>query len=158
MTGATIEKIRLGVVVERRTASNPWQDHLWRPVEVLPGGPEAPKWRVLGEGPGWIRFYTGLLPLELFRKETEGYKRNLASETPVVYVVLRADGDGRMAPFHVTACPYEAAAYQISGDEVVEGVPMPAAVGVLVEDFVARWHVDEPFVKRKQKPKVEGRS
>ncbi len=151
------DKLMLGVVIERRAAANPWQDHLWRPVEVIAGGPEVAAWLVLGEGEGWTRFYAGALPLELFHRETEGYRRNLSGEPPVVYVILRPGDTGRMVPFHVTVCPYEAGAYQISGDEVVEGVPMPPAVGALVEAFVARWHVDEPFVKRKLKPQGEER-
>lgn len=149
------DKLMLGVVIERRTATNPWQDYLWRPVEVIAGGPELDAWRVLAEGEGWTRFYAGTLPLELFRGETEGYRRNLSGEPPVVYVILRPGEGGVMVPFHVTACPYEAGAYQISGDEVVEGVPMPPEVGAMVEAFIARWHVDEPFVKRKLKPHRE---
>lgn len=153
------ESLLLGVVLERRDAANPWIDAVWRPVEVLPGGPPANDWRLLGEGPGWRRWYAGAFPIELFRKETEGYRRNLIAERPVVYVVLRpAERGGApvMQPCHVTVDPFEADSYQISGDEVVEGVPMPPEVAMLVQAFVDAWHVDEPFVKRKQKPKAPG--
>ncbi len=151
------DRIPLGVVVERRAAANPWADHVWRPVEVVVGGPPEP-WRPLPEAAGAARFYAGGLVLELFRKETEGYRRNLSEPRPVVYVVLRPaerDGAAVMAPFRVTVCPYEASGYQVSGDEIVEGVAMPPQVGAAVQAFVDRFHVDEPFVKRKQKPKVD---
>ncbi len=60
--------------------------------------------------------------------------------------------DHDVVPFLVTACPYEAESYIESGDEIVEGVPMPDVVLAWVEDFVEAHHVEEPFKKRKRKP------
>ena len=79
----------LGVVIERRDIDNPWQDHAWRAVAVIPGAPEAESWRVLNRGEDWVQYHAATLPLELHRKETEAYKVNLAEQTPVIYVVLR---------------------------------------------------------------------
>src|SRR5687768_1486292 len=49
------------------------------------------------------------------------------------------------------APPLEAEGYLSGGDEIVEGVPMPGPVIAWLEDFVARHHVERPFVKRKRK-------
>ena len=92
--------------------------------------------------------------LELFRGETEGYLTNLSQNPPVVYVVLRRNEDGEgleFEPFLATVCPYEAMGYTTGGDEIVEGVPMPPEIVAWLREFVARHHVDEPFLKRKNK-------
>ena len=51
----------------------------------------------------------------------------------------------------ITASPVEAESYQSSGEIFVEGVPMPEPVIAWLEAFVARHHVERPFVKRKRK-------
>ena len=159
------ETLPLGVVLERRRSDNPWVDHSWCPVAVLPGAPARdPKgdWPVLREGDGWARYHAGTLPLELFPRETEGYKVNLAQEPPRVFVVLRGAEDAECAhevvPFHVTVCPYEAQDYLDSGEEIVEGVAMPPDVVAFVQAYVDRHHVDEPFYKRKRKPHAADRA
>jgi len=146
--------IELGVVIERREIDNPWQDFDYRPVAVFAGAGPTDDWRALERGDGWTRFHAATLPLELFRGETEGYKSNLAQDPPSVYVVLRPGEEADEAdvePFLITVCPYEAAGYTESGDELVEGVTMPAEARQLVEAFVEAHHVDEPFKKRKRK-------
>lgn len=147
-------RITIGVVLERRASRHAWQDHDWRPVEAVVGGlPTAPG-SLLWQAGDRARYFGGNLDIELFRKDTEGYKRNLSGEVPLVYVVLRAaEGEAEVAPFLATACPYEAEAYMVSGDERVDGVPMPPEVVDLVQRWVERHHVDEPFIKRRQKPK-----
>ena len=155
---ALIERARampMGVVIERREVDHAWQDHCWRPVSVIPGAGPVDGWQVLDSGAGWTRFHAATLDLELHRKETEAYKVNLSSAPPRVYVCLRVEEEapdpGReVAPFLVTASPYEAQDYIDSGDDIVEGVPMPEGVIAWIQDFVARHHVDEPFVKRKR--------
>ncbi|MCW5698909.1 MAG: DUF3305 domain-containing protein [Rhodospirillales bacterium] len=152
-------RMRLGIVVERRDSSHTWGAPQWRPIAVMPGvGPDAPP-RCLREGAGWSHWLAGSLELELFRRETEGYRLNLFSNSPQVFVVVRPaeDSDG-VEPFLATACPYEAQDYMDSGEETVEGVAMPEAVTAWVQAFVDRHHQDEPFVKRKQKPKTRTES
>lgn len=162
MAGSAVQKdqarLPLGIVVERRRLANPWIDHSWHPVAVIPGaGPLAPEgdWVLLGEGEGWARYHAGTLSLELFRRETEGYRLNLSQQPPRLFVVLRAveeaGVDHELLPFLVTACPYEAQDYLDSGEEQVEAVAMPEAVIAFVQSYVDRHHVDEPFYKRKRK-------
>ena len=143
----------VSVVVERRTVQSQWVDHVWRPIGVLPIAAND-HGKLLAEGEGWSQFHGGTLDLELFRGETEGYLNNLSQVPPVVYVVLRRNEEAEgleYEPFLVTACPYEAMGYSEGNDDVVEAVPMPPEIMVWLQDFVARHHVDTPFVKRKNK-------
>ena len=145
----------VGVVVERRDSSNPWVDHVWTPIAVIPNPPEPDTpWRALRQGDGWAHFLARTLTLEIFKGETDGYLENLRQTPPSVFVVLRQGEereDNDIEPFRVTVCPYEAMGYIESGDEIVEGVPMPEEIGAWVRAFVDHHHVEEPFRKRKNK-------
>lgn len=162
MTVKKTEKMPVGVVVERRISDNRWLDYSWHPVAVIPGAPplgDDGEWRLMREGEGWTQFLIGTMNLELFRGETEGYRVNLSS-TPQIYIVLtpgeEAD-ESDIVPFLVTACPYEAESYTESGEEIVEGVPMPSEVQGWIEAFVDQHHVDQPFKKRKNKKAYDPR-
>lgn len=146
--------LNVGVVLETQPSTHPWGEDTVVPVAVVPGlGAEAP-WRDLGTVGDRQRWCSPGLPVELFPKETEGYRYNLSAPEPAVYVVLRpAEGRLSREPFHVTVCPYEAETYLDGGDSTVETVPMPPEVLSWVQAFVERHHHDRPFVKRKQKPK-----
>jgi len=151
------EIMPVGLVVERRKSGHPWQDHTWHVVGVLPDYTDEEEWRILQQGEGWVQYYAGSRDIELFRKETEGYKVNLSNDPPLVYVVLRPgedEDDHEVIPFIATVCPYEAQDYQDTGEEQVEGVAMPPEIAAWVQDFVNCHHVDEPFVKRKRKKKT----
>ena len=157
------EILPLGVVVERRRVDHPWKDFSWRPVAVIPGAPPidpSGEWTVLRSGEDWEQYHCGTLPLELFRRETEGYKVNLTQDPPQVFVLLRSDDDpeGRheFLPFLVTASPYEAQDYLDSGEEIVEGVAMPPDVTAFVQAFVDTHHVDEVFHKRRRQKARSG--
>lgn len=157
------DRMSVGIVLERRDSDHPWQEHVWRTRAIMPGGGPAGGWRVLDAGPGWTRHYAGSLDLQLFRRETEGYRQNLSRDPPSVYVVLRpgdgedaGDGGREVVPFLITACPFEAQDYMDSGEETVERVPMPTEMAAWVRAFIDRHHVEEPFIKRKQKPKQCG--
>ncbi|WP_366554376.1 DUF3305 domain-containing protein [Aquibaculum sediminis] len=166
MTDATeelkrIETLPLGVVLEQRRSKHPWQDYSWRPVDVLVGAPERDprgEWLTLreeGEGEAAL-FHAGTLSLELHRKDTPELKMNLQQRQPLVYVVLRKGVDAGSrhpwVPLLVTANVMEAEFYSVSGEELVEGVPMPVPVHAFIEAFVAQHHVEVPFYKRKRKP------
>lgn len=149
-----VERMRLGVVVERRRSDHPWQDHSLRPVAVLADALEIAAGRLIAEGPGWQRYHAGTLALELFPKETEAYRINLTSAEPAVYVILRWRGPGEgheIEPFHVTASAEEVQDYLDAGSDVIEAVPMPPVVRAWLEDYVARHHQPERFEKRERK-------
>ena len=158
-TDKICESLPLGIVLEKASIEHRWASHRWRPVDVIPGAPALDPtgpWRILDSGERWTRFHAGTLPIELYRKETEGYRLNLSQEPPRLFVILRSGEDAESehdwVPIHATACPYEAQDYLDSGDDLVEAVAMPPAIVAFVQDFVDRYHVDEPFVKRKRKP------
>lgn len=142
-------RMPLGVVVERRELDNRWQQWSWRPVAVIPGAAPVGDWQELQRGERLVRWHAATLPLVLHRKETEGYRYNLSGRVPAVYVGLRRQSGGpfEVAPFLVTASPYEAQSY---ADDIVEAVAMPDGLIAWVQDFVGRHHVDEPFRKRRR--------
>jgi hypothetical protein len=148
-------EIPLGIVVERRDVDHPWQDHEFVPVGIIPGAADTDSWRELARGDGWVRYHVGTLPLELHRKETESYKVNLSNDPPMIYVMLSTnddpDSDEEVALSMVTASPYDAQDYLDSGEDILEGIPMPEDLVAWIQSFIDRHHVDEPFYKRKRK-------
>ena len=50
-------------------------------------------------------------------------------------------------------CPAEGEAFSDAGSNLVEAVPMPAEIAVIVDRFVATHHVERPFVKRQRDQK-----
>jgi hypothetical protein len=148
------ERLAVGVVLERRHIAHIWQEYVWHPVAVLPSAPAVAEPRLLRQGEGWDWYHMATLELELFPRETDGYRHNLLQTRPLVYVLWRhpqEDPEGWPVPFHVTVCPYEAQDYLDGGDVVVEGVAMPETVAQWLQDFISRHPVDEPFEKRRRK-------
>jgi hypothetical protein len=149
LTWAALIRIPVGVVVERCKAESPWLDFLVRPVSVLAGVPAAQPWTVIHAAGDLTTFYAGDAVVELHRTETANYRNNLASGTPLLWVVLRP-GPGQVGfdLLSVTADPAEGEALTGAGDDLVESVPMPGYVREIVENFVAEHHVEQPFFKR----------
>jgi hypothetical protein len=145
--------IPLGVVIARDKIDHPWQEYAWRPVSVFLNAPEAGEWRELRREEKSVHYHAATLPLELHAKETIGYRANLETGDPLVYVVLRAASDAAR-PIEVaaiTASPYDAQVYGYDMDgEIVGSVAMPDALIELLEAFVAEHHVEERFVKRQR--------
>jgi len=148
---APLVRIPVGVVVERRKTRSAWADVLWRPVAVLVGRPDAEPWTPLTtEGDAAI-FYAGPAEIELYRAETENYRRNLASDAPSIWVALQTTGGE--PPFEiagVTADPAEGEGLTEPGQAIVEAVAMPAPVREALAAFVAEHHVEHVFEKRKR--------
>jgi len=144
--------IPVGVVVERSKGSGRWAEFLWRPSRVLAGVPDTPVWTQLSEEGERATFYAGAADIELHRTETANYRDNLTTGSPLLWVVLRptgADPPYRLAL--VTADPAEGEALAALGnDDMIDSVPMPAAVEEAVAAFVAEHHVERAFVKRKR--------
>ena len=159
LTGIEVEmtaavSMPIGVIVAREDIDSQWEDHVWRPIGVLPGAPEIEEWTELRRGEGVVHYHAATVPLELFRKETDSYKFNLEGLEPAIYIVLsdqEDDEDDRPLSVHmVTVCPYEAADYLDSGEQIVEPVAMPPEVFALVSDFIEEHHVEQKFKKRKR--------
>ena len=160
---SALESLSIGIVVEQKSIVNRWQDYSWAPIAVLPGvlnSRISGNWKLLREGKDWKHYLIGALELELFRGETEGYRYNLSNEPPRVYVVLSPGeelDDQDVIPFLATICPYEAESYSENGEDIVEGVLMPLEIVEWVQAFIDKYHVDQPFKKRKQKKAYDPR-
>jgi Protein of unknown function (DUF3305) len=151
LSAAALFSIPVGVVVERRKATSPWLEFVWQPVAVLPGVPAAEPWTTLGPVGDAARFFAGTAAVHLYRTETANYIGNLASEAPLLWVVLRPTE--RHPPYEVvavTADPAEGEAFTEAGDDLVDTVPMPAEIRHALEAFVAEHHVARPFFKRQR--------
>jgi hypothetical protein len=144
-------RIPIGVVAERRKAMSPWLDAVWRPSAVLSGVPEAAAWTVLATAGDAATFYVGAAEIELYRTETDHYRSNLDSGAPSVWIALRPTGtQPPYTLFAVTADPAEGESFTQTGDDLVDAVPMPAAVREIVEAFVAEHHIEQPVHRRKR--------
>lgn len=147
----------LGIVLETRPSRHRWGKTTYRVVDLLPGAPPA-DWKLLREQDGVAVYHMATLPLHLHRRETEAYRLNLASDRPAVFTILRPRQPGTPGrdyhAYEVTVSAYEGQHFLDCGDDMVEAVPMPAAVRALVEDFIDRHHVDEAFKKRKRDAKA----
>ena len=142
--------VPIGIVLRRTPGATRWVRHTWRAVAAIPGaGPAVPC--APSEG-GASEIHAATLTLALWRSDTEAYRVALAARSPSLYVVLRPGrvADATPRPLLVTASPYEAQDYADSSEDVVEPVPMPAAVAALLSGFVEEHHEDEAFVKRRR--------
>ena len=144
-------RIPVGVVVERHKATSPWLDSVWRSVAVLSGLPDAAPWTAIDAVEDVATFYVGAAEIELFRTEADHYRSNLASGAPSVWVALQPTGvEPPYDLFAVTADPAEGESYTQAGGDLVDAVPMPAAIRQIVEAFVAEHHVEQPIYRRKR--------
>lgn len=151
MNSVPLPHMTVGVVVERRKADSPWVDFLWRPVGILPDAADMADWSVLREEGEGVLFYAGSASVELHRVETARYRDNLATGSPLLWVVLSpTEGDWPYTLAAVTADPAEGEVFTEAGGNLVEAVPMPDVVREAVERFVAEHHVEREFVKRKR--------
>ena len=154
LISTALAQISVGVVVERRKLKSAWADVLWRPVSVFAGTPVAAPWTALGADDETTLFYAGNAVVELHRTETANYRDNLASGAPSLWVNMRPTASE--PPYDllaVTADPAEGEAFSDAGSNLVEAVPMPAEIAVIVDRFVATHHVERPFVKRQRDQK-----
>lgn len=143
--------LTLGIVARRRETDNRWAPVAWAPSAVLPAAPAVAPWTRLAAEGREETWYVGPATLSLHPGETAHYRDNLGSGRPSVWVALRRAGE-RLSVAAVTVDPYEGEA--LAGDEalLLEALPMPSEVVDLVDSFVARFHVEREFYKRKRKP------
>jgi hypothetical protein len=146
-----LARIPVGVVVERRKATSPWIDFVWRPLAVLPGLPETAPWAMLATSAEVATFYVGAAEIALYRSEAARYRDNLASGAPSLWVALRPTG--AEPPYRllaVTADPSEGEAFTQAGDDLIGMVAMPANVRASLEAFVAAHPSKDVFHKRER--------
>ncbi|UWQ23085.1 DUF3305 domain-containing protein [Jannaschia sp. W003] len=140
----------LGIVLTCRPGVTRWARTVWAATGLLPGAGPA-DWRELRREGEAAEYHAATVPLELHGAETEAYMHNLAARVPSVWVVMReGTGERPLSVTLATVSPYEAQDYTDSGEELVEKIAMPAGLRAWVEDFCARFHVDEAFKKRRR--------
>src|SRR6202035_2709306 len=128
-----------------------WVDCLWRQVTVFAGIPPLAPWTPLGTEAETSLLYAGEAMIELHRTEMTNYRDNLASGAPTLWVVMCSTAsDPPYRLLAVTADPAEGEAFTDAGNNLVEAVPMPPDIAEIVSRFVARPHVDRPFIKRQR--------
>ncbi len=150
------ERMEVGVVVECRRIEDRWRSEVWRAAALAPA-PEEDTWRLLRDDGQAKMYLAGPLCLELHRADADGYRYNLTSSNPSLFVVLRPDEAGGMRPHLVTASPEEAQTHMESGDEIVDTLPIPAALRQMIEEFCLRFPAME-FKKRRRDEKTGGQS
>lgn len=151
MRSTALARMAVGIVVERRKARSQWADFLWRPVSAFAGAAAAAPWTLLGTEAETSLFYAGEAEIELHRTETTNYRDNLASGAPALWVVMRSTGsEPPLELIAVTADPAEGEAFTDAGNNLVEAVPMPAAIAEIISRFIVEHHVERPFVKRQR--------
>ena len=149
--GTPLLRIPVSVVVERRKASSPWIDYVWRPLAVLAGQPETAPWTLLSSDAEVTTYFAGNAEIELYRVETTYYRDNLQADPPLLWVALRPnDRDPPYDLFMVTANPAEGEALTEPATDLVDTVPMPDPIRDTLEAFVAEHHVEQVFHKRKR--------
>ena len=147
------ERMHVGILLAARAPRTAWGEEQWMPHDIVAGATELAAWtKVRDEGDATI-WFAGQFELTLFVAETVMYRMNLAEPIPSVYVVLRRD-PSLPAPGivvrHVTVSPGEAEAFAVDGAHSVEKVPMPTAIAQWLNSYVAAFHVEEVFKKRKR--------
>jgi hypothetical protein len=151
LRSTTLARIPVGVVVERRRAKSAWVEFLWRPVAVFAGISSVEPWTLLDTQPETVLFYAGKEVIELHRTETTYYRDNLASGAPQLWVALSPTAfEPPYELVAVTADPAEGEAFTGSGSNLVEAVPMSSDIAEIIRQFIARHHVERPFVKRRR--------
>jgi hypothetical protein len=143
-------RFTVGVVVAKRKLSNPWADHVWLPSAALPAAAAAEPWTRLSANDQEELYYAGSYELSFHPSETSHYRDNLVSGQPSLWVALRPIGGDDHEIATVTADPYEGESMAGAIGEIVEAVPMPAAVQAHLAAFIDAFHVERAFFKRKR--------
>jgi len=154
MPKGTSQSIAMGVLLRRVPGVTRWAKWHWH-VSGLIVGAAPSDWQELRQDGDTVEFVAGGGELTLWSGETEAYLTALSDTPPSVYAILRDTGDA-VAPFEValvTASPFEAQDHADNAEDLVEKLPMPPGLIAWVEEFVARHHHDEAFVKRRRDKK-----
>lgn len=144
-------RIPVGVVAERRPGVTPWAEFAWAAREVLEDAPAIPPWTLLRQEDGRTLFFAGTAEIAIYPTDTDNYIHNLEQDPPRVWVVLRpAAAEPGLALHAVTVDAGEAQLYADAGSDLLEALPMPSGVRLVLERFVAEHHKERRFHKRRR--------
>lgn len=139
----------VGVVVARRAPRGPWGETTWAPIAVLAAAPDLPSGSLISNAEADELYYAGAMTLALHVSDTGHYRDNLQSGRPSVWIALTSNGEFPTVNC-VTADPYEGEALAEIYGGGLDAVPMPHAIRDDIAAFVAAFHVERIFVKRKR--------
>ncbi len=146
-----VERLTVGVVVEKRASSSPWVDHVWAPAQVLPDAPDLAPMTLLGREADRERYYLGAAEVALYTTDTGHFADNLVTGEPKLWVSIRPTGiDPPLELVGVTADPHEGEALADQIGDIVEPVAMPAEITAYLAGFYKAHHVEREFIKRKR--------
>ncbi len=147
-------ELHVGAVVRRSPGVTRWAKHIWKPVAVIPGAPEA-FWKELIREGDVVDYHAGSVTMELFRADVESYLVSLNMTTPSVWVIMDRDESNRSPSgwfiSTITASAYEAQDALDSGESIVEAVPIPESLAAWIKEFIDMHYIEEPFKKRRRK-------
>ncbi|KPP99381.1 DUF3305 domain-containing protein [Marinobacter sp. HL-58] len=146
--------LQVGAVVRQSPGVTRWAKHIWKPVAVIPGAPEA-FWKELVREGDVVDYHAGTVTMGLFRADVEAYLVSLNMTVPSVWIVMDRD-ESRQSPSGwfvsaITASAYEAQDALDSGESIVEPVPIPESMAAWIKEFVDMHYIEEPFKKRRRK-------
>ncbi len=146
-------ELQVGAVVRRTPGVTRWAKHVYKPVAIIPGAPDA-FWKELVREDDVVDFHAGTVTMELYRADVEAYLVSLNLAVPSVWVILDQD-DTNTSPSGwvvstVTASAFEAQDALDSGENIVEAVPIPESMAAWIKEFVDMHYVEEPFKKRRR--------
>lgn len=161
------------IVLIRESLDNPWQNHRWRLVDLVPlevtEGDGTPPAKAIPIRPlrkdetvmdaasgSQGTLFCADASIDLHRAEAEAYAENLASAEPSIFVVLREDDpeeESSEAGIHleeVSLSPYTIQDYEDTGEDQIEKIPLQGPLQDLVKSFVSQYYQPEAFIKRKR--------
>ncbi|WP_372995158.1 DUF3305 domain-containing protein [Marinobacter sp.] len=146
-------ELKVGAVVRRSPGVTRWAKHIWKPVAVIPGAPEA-FWKEMVHEGEVIDYHAATVTMELFRADVEGYLVSLNMAVPSVWIIMDRDVTG-LSPSGwvvstVTASAHEALDALDSGESIVEAVPIPESLAAWIKEFIDMHYIEEPFKKRRR--------
>lgn len=141
--------LEVGVVLARRRLRGLWGEVSWRPAAVLVAAPPIEPRAFISRAEDEELYYGGSATLALHAADTSHYRDNLHSGRPSVWVAIAAQSDFPSLQA-VTVDPYEGEALAETYGEGLDAVPMPAPIRDALSSFVAAYHVERVFVKRKR--------
>jgi hypothetical protein len=141
--------IRIGVFIEKRRSENPWADFSWH-VLGADTNPPVETWTEIRKNVHGSTFLASA-DLEVHKSDTAGYRENLNSGAPKLWVVLRPDeGEAGCELMLVSADAAEGEALTQYVDLLIEAVAMPDALRLWLKAFVREHHVERAFYKRQR--------
>ena len=141
-------RVRVAVVMERRTVANRWDTEQWEAVAVIPDtGTAGPS--LIAEDSASARWLHPGYEVTLRPDEAEGYFLNVTSADPRLFVMWQTE-DNQAIPHAVSASYNEASTWMDAGDQV-DPVPMAPELVLWLGDYVRDNYRPEP--KKRVRPR-----